>query len=47
MSKKSRPGDGIFAQGAKGMSPGATDKQSATSTIANLIAGVAQLRDWK
>ncbi|SCX35809.1 lariocidin/triculamin family lasso peptide core domain [Agrobacterium rosae] len=47
MSKKSKPGDGIFAQGAKGMSPGATDKQSAAFTIANLVSGVSKLMVWK
>ncbi len=47
MSKKSRPGDGIFAQGRKGMSPGATDQEPVASTVTNLVAGVARIWNWK
>ncbi|NRP74649.1 hypothetical protein ILFOPFJJ_05571 [Ensifer psoraleae] len=47
MSKKSSPGDGTFANGVKGMSPGGADKVSVAATVGNLIAGVARVWHWK
>ena len=50
MSKKSRPGDGIFARGRKGMSPapsidGDENHSSAFAAVSAAFRGVSKLRD--
>lgn len=47
MSKKSKPGDGLFPNGVKGMSPGATENESLFRTFSNLFSGMARIWAWK